>query len=84
FDHILRAMGFQPRGGAPAAQAVDLGRLAKGCMLLSLDSDIEFGPDDVLALPPQPSQAAYISLVGCKPIASALGAERREALVVRA
>lgn len=84
FDHILRAMGFQPRGGAPAAQAVDLGRLAKGCLLLSLDSDIEFGPDDVLALPPQPAQAAYISFVGSKPIASALGAERREAFVGRA
>ncbi|WP_041373037.1 hypothetical protein [Phenylobacterium zucineum] len=83
-DHVLRAMGLQPRGGTPAAGAVDPQRLAKACLLLTLDSDVEFGPDDLLTLPPELAQTAYISLVGSKPVVSALGAERREAFLDRA
>lgn len=84
FDHVLRAMGFQPRGGAPAVRAVEAGRLARATLLLSLDSDVEFGPDDILALRSDLAQVAYISLVATKPVVSTLGAERREAFLAEA
>jgi hypothetical protein len=84
FDHILRAMGFQPRGGAAALRAVEPAKLARATLLLSLDSDVEFGPDDILALRSDLAQVAYISLVATKPVVSPLGAERREAFLAQA
>jgi hypothetical protein len=84
FDHVLRAMGFQPLGGAPAARAVDGAKLARAMLLLTLDSDVEFGPDDVLALRNDLAQVAYISFVATKPVVSDLGAARRETFVARA
>lgn len=84
FDHVLRAMGFQPRGGTPAARAVEPARLARAMLLLTLDSDVQFGPDDVLALRSDLAQVAYISFVATKPVVSELGAARREAFVARA
>ncbi|MGA0608278.1 hypothetical protein ACO2Q0_19975 [Phenylobacterium sp. VNQ135] len=84
FDHVLRAIGFQARGGTPAAQLLNPMRLAKATLLLSLDSDVEFGPDDILSLPAEIAQVAYISLVATKPVVSALGAARREAFVGKA
>lgn len=84
FDHVLRAMGFQARGGRPAAQAVEPARLASATLLLSLDSRVEFGPDDILALRDDVAQAAYVSLVATKPVVSELGAARREAFLAQA
>lgn len=84
FDPVLRAMGFSPRGGPPALKTVPPARLAAATLLLSLDSDVEFGPDDLLALRSELAQAAYISLVATKPVVSELGAERREAFLAEA
>jgi Predicted O-linked N-acetylglucosamine transferase, SPINDLY family len=84
FDHVLRAMGFSPRGGTPAVQAVEPGKLARATVLLSLDSDVEFGPSDILALRSDLAQVAYIALLATKPVVSPLGAARREAFAARA
>lgn len=84
FDHVLRAMGFQARGGVSALRAVEPAKLARATLLLSLDSNVEFGPDDILALRSDLAQVAYISLVGTKPVVSPLGAQRREAFLDQA
>lgn len=84
FEPVLRAMGFSARGGPAPLQTVAPGRLAAATLLLSLDSDVEFGPDDILALRPELAQGAYISFVATKPVVSELGAERREAFLAQA
>ncbi|RAK59969.1 hypothetical protein DJ021_09210 [Phenylobacterium hankyongense] len=84
FDHLLRAMGLPDAGGAPTTDPVSPAVLAKAVLLLTLDSAVDFTPEDLLALPPALAQMAFISHVASKPVATVRGMDRRNALLARA